>query len=67
MVATASMKRDALAVTTHDDDDRWAAVSRRQSAADGLLFYSVKTTEIYCRPSSPSRRPRREINSRHAR
>jgi AraC family transcriptional regulator of adaptative response/methylated-DNA-[protein]-cysteine methyltransferase len=42
------------------DDDRWAAVVRRDPAADGTFFYSVRTTGVYCRPSCASRRARRE-------
>lgn len=43
-----------------DDDARWDAVVRRDHAADGLFYYSVKTTGVYCRPSCSSRRARRE-------
>ncbi|HEY7649796.1 MAG TPA: bifunctional DNA-binding transcriptional regulator/O6-methylguanine-DNA methyltransferase Ada [Methylomirabilota bacterium] len=42
------------------DEDRWAAVVRRDAGADGLFYYSVKTTGVYCRPGCASRRPRRE-------
>src|SRR5947209_3321989 len=35
--------------------DRWNAVIRKDSSADGQFVYSVKTTRIYCRPSCPSR------------
>jgi len=42
------------------DDVRWAAVSRRDKAADGAFFYSVRTTGVYCRPSCAARLPRRE-------
>jgi AraC family transcriptional regulator of adaptative response/methylated-DNA-[protein]-cysteine methyltransferase len=42
------------------DDDRWAAVVRRDPGADGAFFYSVRTTGVYCRPSCASRRARRE-------
>jgi AraC family transcriptional regulator, regulatory protein of adaptative response / methylated-DNA-[protein]-cysteine methyltransferase len=42
------------------DDDRWAAVSRREPQADGVFFYAVKTTGVFCRPSCASRQPRRE-------
>jgi AraC family transcriptional regulator of adaptative response/methylated-DNA-[protein]-cysteine methyltransferase len=42
------------------DDERWAAVSRRESQADGVFFYAVKTTGVFCRPSCASRQPRRE-------
>lgn len=33
---------------------------RRDKKADGKFFYSVKTTNVYCRPSCGARRPRRE-------
>ncbi len=42
------------------DDARWVAVSRRDKAADGAFFYSVRTTGVYCRPSCAARLPRRE-------
>jgi AraC family transcriptional regulator, regulatory protein of adaptative response / methylated-DNA-[protein]-cysteine methyltransferase len=41
-------------------DDRWNALSTRDSAADGTFFYAVRTTGVYCRPSCASRLPRRE-------
>jgi AraC family transcriptional regulator of adaptative response/methylated-DNA-[protein]-cysteine methyltransferase len=43
-----------------DDEDRWAAVQRRDRGADGSFYYSVRTTGIYCRPSCPARLARRE-------
>jgi AraC family transcriptional regulator, regulatory protein of adaptative response / methylated-DNA-[protein]-cysteine methyltransferase len=39
---------------------RWQAVVRRDPAADGAFFYSVRTTGVYCRPSCAARLPRRE-------
>ncbi len=42
------------------DDDRWQAVRRRDRAADGMFYYSVRTTGVYCRPSCAARLPRRE-------
>src|SRR5213079_3111541 len=39
-----------------NDEERWAAVVRRDTAADNLFYYSVSTTGVYCRPSCPSRR-----------
>ena len=42
------------------DDARWAAVSRRDRSADGLFYYSVATTGIYCRPACPARLALRE-------
>jgi AraC family transcriptional regulator of adaptative response/methylated-DNA-[protein]-cysteine methyltransferase len=42
-----------------DDIQRWRAVMQHRDDADGHFFYGVTTTGIYCRPSCPSRRPRR--------
>src|SRR5581483_10773130 len=42
------------------DADRWDAVLGRDRAADGAFVYAVASTGVYCRPSCPSRRPRRE-------
>lgn len=41
-------------------DPRWAFVQARDPAADKLFVYAVKTTGVYCRPSSPTRLPRPE-------
>ncbi len=38
-------------------DPRWAAVRARDPAADALFVYAVKTTGVYCRPSSTARLP----------
>ncbi len=38
----------------------WRAVQSRDRAADGAFVYAVRSTGIYCRPSCPSRKPRRE-------
>ncbi len=43
-----------------NDDDRWTAVVRRDPSADGVFYYSVLTTAVYCRPSCQSRLARRE-------
>jgi AraC family transcriptional regulator of adaptative response/methylated-DNA-[protein]-cysteine methyltransferase len=43
-----------------NDTARWAAVLARNRDADGLFVYAVHSTGVYCRPSCPSRRPRRE-------
>ena len=41
------------------DEQAWAAVLGRDVRLDGRLFYGVASTGVYCRPSCPSRRPRR--------
>jgi AraC family transcriptional regulator of adaptative response/methylated-DNA-[protein]-cysteine methyltransferase len=43
------------AVPYFTDEERWAAVVRRDKSADGLFYYSVRTTGVYCRPSCASR------------
>lgn len=42
------------------DDDRWAAVLRRDRSLDGQFVTGVLTTGIYCRPSCAARHPKRE-------
>ena len=38
----------------------WEALETRDAHMDGVFFYAVLSTGVYCRPSCPSRRPRRE-------
>jgi len=42
------------------EDDRWTAVQARDTAADGHFVYAVRTTGVYCQPSSTARLPKRE-------
>lgn len=37
----------------------WDAVSQRDGTADGRFVYAVASTGVYCRPSCPSRLPKR--------
>ena len=48
------------------DEARWDAVLTRDPRADGVFYYSVRTTGVYCRPSCSARRPRRENVRFHA-
>jgi len=43
-----------------DKDAAWAAFERRDRDWDGRVIGAVKTTGIYCKPSCPARRPKRE-------
>lgn len=43
------------------DDARWAAVERRDRAADGVFYCGVRTTGVYCRPSCAGRPLRRNV------
>jgi AraC family transcriptional regulator of adaptative response/methylated-DNA-[protein]-cysteine methyltransferase len=56
---TDSTHTDSSASWT-SDDERWAAITRREPQADGAFFYAVRTTGVFCRPSCASRQPRRE-------
>jgi AraC family transcriptional regulator of adaptative response/methylated-DNA-[protein]-cysteine methyltransferase len=42
-----------------DETSCWRAVELRDAAWDGRFVYAVRSTGVYCRPSCPSRRPRR--------
>jgi AraC family transcriptional regulator, regulatory protein of adaptative response / methylated-DNA-[protein]-cysteine methyltransferase len=54
-------RSDAMATVTRlDPDTAWAAFMRRDRSWDGRIIGAVHTTGIYCKPSCPARRPRRE-------
>lgn len=62
--ANAAASADASIDTWPDarfvsDDSRWQAVITRHKAAVGHFVYAVRTTAIYCRPTCPSKRPKR--------
>lgn len=42
------------------DEQLWQAVVSRDARFDGQFVFAVSSTKVYCRPSCPSRRPRRE-------
>jgi AraC family transcriptional regulator of adaptative response/methylated-DNA-[protein]-cysteine methyltransferase len=41
-------------------EQQWQQVLARDARSDGNFVYGVRSTGIYCRPTCPSRRPRRE-------
>ncbi len=43
-----------------DADTAWAAFMRRDRSWDGQVIGAVTTTGIYCKPSCPAKRPKRE-------
>src|SRR5580658_11037638 len=56
-----SQKHDPVsAEQSMNSDDIWKLVADRDPRADGHIFYAVRTTGIFCRPSCSSRRPIRE-------
>jgi len=47
----------------HDENNQslyWQAVLTRDASQDGNFVFAVSSTGVYCRPSCPARRPRRE-------
>ena len=50
----------SMLMRTIDQDAAWAAFERRERSWDGRVIGAVKTTRIYCKPSCPARRPKRE-------
>jgi AraC family transcriptional regulator, regulatory protein of adaptative response / methylated-DNA-[protein]-cysteine methyltransferase len=42
-----------------NNPEMWNAVLSRDATRDGSFVFAVKSTGIYCRPSCPARRPRR--------
>jgi AraC family transcriptional regulator, regulatory protein of adaptative response / methylated-DNA-[protein]-cysteine methyltransferase len=55
-----AIEREPASPRFATDDDRWAAVLRRDPAADGRFYFAVRTTGVYCRPSCAARVARRE-------
>jgi AraC family transcriptional regulator, regulatory protein of adaptative response / methylated-DNA-[protein]-cysteine methyltransferase len=49
-----------LQMTTSNANQKWSMVLARDAKADGRFVYAVKSTGVFCRPTCPSRRPRRE-------
>src|SRR5206468_3740565 len=49
----------AAVVSDLTPERRWRIVLARDWRYDGAFVYAVQSTGIYCRPSCPSRRPRR--------
>jgi AraC family transcriptional regulator, regulatory protein of adaptative response / methylated-DNA-[protein]-cysteine methyltransferase len=48
------MKVKTATIAT-ENDPRWARVKAKDKSADGVFWYSVATTGVYCRPSCASR------------
>lgn len=42
------------------EETLWQAVLSGDSSFDGVFFYGVRSTGIYCRPTCPSRKPNRD-------
>jgi AraC family transcriptional regulator of adaptative response/methylated-DNA-[protein]-cysteine methyltransferase len=49
------MKTETIAEPYASVDARWTAVQHRDRGADGVFYYSVRSTGVYCRPSCGAR------------
>jgi AraC family transcriptional regulator of adaptative response/methylated-DNA-[protein]-cysteine methyltransferase len=49
------MGKNEMMAVYHSDALRWAAVQQRDAGADGVFWYSVRSTGVYCRPSCTAR------------
>jgi AraC family transcriptional regulator of adaptative response/methylated-DNA-[protein]-cysteine methyltransferase len=47
-------------MSTTFENKWWDAVLARDATRDGEFFFGVTSTGVYCRPSCPAKRPRRE-------
>lgn len=52
--------RDVSDVERLDPETAWAAFERRDRSWDGRVIGAVTTTGIYCKPSCPAKRPKRD-------
>ena len=62
-----AVAKQKISVNKIDQEQLWQAVVSRDSRLDGDFVFAVSSTRIYCRPSCPSRRPRRDRVSFFAR
>jgi len=56
--STAAPTADAVAALIHAR--RWQAFADRDRSLDGTFVFGVSSTGVFCRPSCPAKRPRRE-------
>jgi len=51
---------EAPQMAQSNEKQSWQAVLDRDSSQDGKFVFAVSSTGVYCRPSCPAKRPRRE-------
>jgi len=60
VMMTVTVTKDPRDTLPLGEDGLWRAVLARDERLNGAFVYGVRSTGIYCRPTCPSRRPRRE-------
>lgn len=53
------MTESRRSLSWKNDTHRWEAIVRRDPMADGIFYYSVRSTGVFCKPSCPSRLAKR--------
>jgi AraC family transcriptional regulator, regulatory protein of adaptative response / methylated-DNA-[protein]-cysteine methyltransferase len=56
---TQQMESSAGGISPQAAERFWQATLHRDARADGSFFFAVRSTNVYCRPSCPARRPLR--------
>ncbi len=59
-MTTASLLPDAFDVARPPSDDLYRALVERDASYEGVFIVGVRTTGIFCRPTCPARKPKRE-------
>src|SRR5687768_3357373 len=60
MIAQRMDTKETTARVISTNEERWRAVIERDKRFDGEFVFAVRSTGIFCRPTCPARRPRRE-------
>jgi len=61
MTTNAILNLESEATMAAEPESKWwNAVLARDASQDGNFFFGVSSTGVYCRPSCPAKRPRRE-------
>ena len=55
-----ALMKEQMNLLPDDCESQWQAVLAKDARFDGQFVFAVSSTGIYCRPSCPSRRPRRD-------
>jgi AraC family transcriptional regulator, regulatory protein of adaptative response / methylated-DNA-[protein]-cysteine methyltransferase len=55
-----AIMKEQISLLPDDQEAKWYAVLAKDNRFDGQFVFAVSSTGIYCRPSCPSRRPRRD-------
>jgi hypothetical protein len=55
-----ALMKEQMNLLPETNESQWQAVLAKDARFDGQFVFAVSSTGIYCRPSCPSRRPRRD-------